>query len=363
LFKKISQNKFLFSFLLSFGIILAALGVAAGVFFGIKSLSRPPIVPAHVEITRPTGGINIDIAGDTIDNDGNIIEPAIPQEIIAFAERKPLFYTFLVFGLDRSNNADVIIVASVDIEGREINLISIPRDTLVDVPRRLRKPTAAYATGRANRQGHDAGVAQMNADIQTLFGFIPDFYLCIDYQAFVRMVDAVEGVTVNVPFHMRYDDPTDNLSIDISEGVQVLNGENALHFARYRQANPGYRAITDYQRIQNQQQILRALFNELITPRTIARVPEFISIYQEYVNTNMSSREMLWFAGQLHQIRDAEFSMYTLPTSGTSGSPSWYELPDEERILELINRTVNPFTTEITSEMVSILNEYEPVAN
>jgi anionic cell wall polymer biosynthesis LytR-Cps2A-Psr (LCP) family protein len=156
---------------------------------------------------------------------------------------------------------------------------------------------------------------------------------------------------------MRYDDPAQNLHINIAEGTQILNGQQALHFARYRLANPGFRAIRDYERIENQQQIMRALFAELLTPRTIARVPELIEIYQAHVRTNMDNREMIWFGGRLNQLRGATISTYTLPTRGTSGAPGWYELPDEEAILELINRTVNPFTENITSEMVSILNE------
>lgn len=345
-----NKKNFIFSFFITLGILVTVMAVAYGVHAGITELARPPAIPTHVEITRPDGG-NSDKAEDNSGNaDGS-------PDIIAVMERKPLFYTFLLFGLDSGNNADAIIVGALDIGGRQAHVISIPRDTLVDVPRRLRKPTAAYAVGRGGGRGHEGGVAQMNADVQTLFGFQPDFYISINEQAFVRVVDSVGGVQVNVPFNMRYDDPHQNLHINISEGTQILNGRQALHFARFRMANPGFRAITDYQRIENQQQIIRALFSELLTPRTIARVPELIDIYQEYVNTNMDNREMLWFAGQLNQLRGATISTYTLPTRGTSGAPGWYELPDRDAILELINRTVNPFSEEITEEMVSILDE------
>ena len=322
---------------LAFLIMLTAIG---GVFFiGCnRFFDAPPTVPSHVEIARP-GTENYDAS----------------PEIIAVMERKPLFFTFLIFGIDRGNNVDAIIVAALDVTNGEVYTISIPRDTLVDAERRLRKPVAAYSFGRRDGGGHEGGVAQMNADVQTLFGFVPDFYVSLNYRAFVQMIDSVGGVEINVPFHMRYDDPTDNLRINIPAGTQVLDGERALQFARFRMANPGFRAITDYQRMENQQQIMHALFDELLSPQTITRVPELIGIYQQYVNTNLTNREMLWFAAQLNDLRDAEFSTYTLPTTGTSGRPSWYELPDKEAILELINRTVNPFNYEITAEMVSIL--------
>jgi anionic cell wall polymer biosynthesis LytR-Cps2A-Psr (LCP) family protein len=145
------------------------------------------------------------------------------------------------------------------------------------------------------------------------------------------------------------------LRINIPAGTQVLDGERALHFARFRMANPGFRSISDYQRIENQQQIITALFNELLSPATITRVPELIGIYREHVNTNLSYREKLWFADQLVRFGVAEIFTYTLPTTGTSGPPSWYELPDQDGILELINRTISPFTREITAEMVRIV--------
>jgi len=327
------------SFIITIAILNLVAVVGVIVFIGCtRFFDAPPAVPSHVEIARP----------------GAEYEGSEP-EIIAVMERRPLFYTFLIFGLDSGNNADAVIVASLDLTNNKVYAISIPRDTLIDAERRLRKPVAAYSFGRRDGAGHDGGVAQMNADMQTLFGFVPDFYVKLNYRAFVQMIDSVGGVEINVPFHMRYDDPTDNLRINIPAGLQVLDGERALQFARFRMANPGHRAITDYQRMENQQQIMLALFDELLSPQTITRVPELIEIYRENVATNLTNREMLWFAGQLKYLRDAEFSAYTLPTTGTSGRPSWYELPDAAGILELVNRTVNPFTYEITEEMVSIL--------
>lgn len=351
LLNKPLKRKLLVSFSITLVTLIAVIGVAGGFYAGIQALSRPPAIPTHVETLRQLG-IG---SSNTTGNEGSLPDDADnPPEVIAVMERKPLFYTFLLFALDKGNNADVIVVGALDTVEQRVYGISIPRDTLVDVPRRRRKPVAAYSVGRGGGQGHSGGVAMMKSDVQTLFGFVPDFYVSIDYQAFIQAVDLVGGVEVHVPFHMRYDDPIQRLHINITPGTQVLNGQRALHFARFRMANPGFRAITDYQRIKNQQIIIRALFNEILTPSTIARVPEFIGIYREHVNTNVTYREMLWFANQLSDLRGATLSTYTLPTRGTSGAPGWYELPDRDAILELVNRTVNPFMQEITAEMVRI---------
>jgi len=75
------------------------------------------------------------------------------------------------------------------------------------------------------------------------------------------------------------------------------------------------------------------------------------------VYTNLALGELLWFGNEARGIGGMDaLSLYTLPMLGTSGAPSWYELADEEGILELINRTINPFVRDITSEDLRIVN-------
>lgn len=327
------------SFLITLFSVLGAMAISGAIYAGFVALSVPPVIPAYVEIY----------------SEETVTETETSTAYIV--QRKPLFYTFLLFGLDSGNNADVIMVGAIDVEGRQVSLISIPRDTRVETERRLRKPVAAYAVGRGNGRGHEGGVEAMKADVQSLFGFWPDFYVMVNYAAFERVVNSVGGVQIYVPFHMRYDDPWQNLHINIAPGLQTLSGRQALHFARYRMGNPGFRTITDYERIENQQKIVRALFDELLRPQTILRVPELVGIYRDYVSTNLTYREKLWFADQLNRLRGTQIAAYTLPVTGTSGPPAWYELPCRDGILEIVNRTINPFTQEITAEMVRIADE------
>ena len=346
-------RKFIFSCTVTLAVLLVVMTIGGGVYAGIQSLAKPPVMPSYVEIRPQT---QLARPENSSPEGTGMVLPQEDEEDddVTIMLRKPNFYTFLVFGIDNSNNADVIIVAALDTVKKEAYMISIPRDTRIETTRRLRKPVSAYSAGRANGGGVEGGVAEMTSDIKSLFGFEPDFHIRIDYRAVERAIDTLGGVLVNVPFHMRYDDPTDNLHINIAAGQQRLNGRQAIQFARYRMGNEGYPTITDYQRVANQQQVIRAMFNELMTPATIARIPELITIYREHVHTNMDYSEMLWFGGQLAQLRGMTLSTQTIPTTGTSGSPGWYELPDRDGILELINKTINPFVDEITAEMVNI---------
>ena len=322
---------------------------------------RPPEVPRfspppiHANsILDPTWGEIISLTKISTEEDFfEIPDPRTPEGW----ERKPNFFTILVMGLDGGVNANVIMIGAFDNEAQQAYIISIPRDTRVDAQRNRRKIVSAYPVGMLNGGGHEGGVERMKQEVQTLIGFRPDYYVMVDFDAFIQIVDAFGGVEIDVPFHMRYDDPYQDLHIDIPAGLQMLDGKNALHFARFRRANRGFQQITDYQRIENQQIVINALLQELLTPRTLLQVPGMIRAYRDYVSTDLSVGEKIWFARQLPNFRDASaLSTYTLPTAGTSGAPAWYEFPCEAGILELVNRTVNPFKQDITADMLRIIS-------
>ncbi|MCL2398142.1 MAG: LCP family protein [Defluviitaleaceae bacterium] len=275
--------------------------------------------------------------------------------LVGTEERKPLFFTFLVFGLDETLNVDTIMLAAYDAVERNAYIINIPRDTLIDVPRNHRKLSSAYHVGILRYGDHEGGVARLKYEVQTLIGFKPDFYISIHTEAFIRAVDVVGGVEIYVPFRKYYDDPYQDLHIDIPAGLQVLDGENAYHFIRYRLGNDRRYNITDYQRMENMQTVINAMFQSLLTPATLLKIPEFISIFNDNVDTDLAYGELLWFANQARLIGGIEaLEIYTLPIAGTSGPPQWYELPFAPGILELINRTINPFVQDITARNLRI---------
>jgi len=247
------------------------------------------------------------------------------------------------------------MVASIDEVAGRGYIINIPRDTRVDVQRRVRKINAAYPAGRLQDGGHIGGVEQLKREVQTLLGFRPDFYVSLEMEIVAQIIDEIGGVEVNVPFHMRYDDPCQDLFIDIPEGVQLLDGENAMNFARFRRANQGYRAAhSDFERIQHQQQLLTALFSTIIRPSNIPRIPALMRLGGDLLTTDLELQHLAWFGQQLALTSDPTvLSTYTLPIAYTRRQ-GWYEMPCATGILELVNRTVNPFTTDITPDMLRI---------
>ena len=355
---------FLITYVLCSVTIIAAGGI-------ILSTVKAPDIPSVSNI--PNNGLKPDTAdtdkklnfrdiayfssdGEKGEQDADLAAP----EGFADQDRKELFYTFLIIGLDGGVNTDTIMVASYDALNKKANIISIPRDSLVNADRPMKKINAAYASGTLNGGGVDGGIEQLKREVKTITGIVPDFYVCIDLDAFVKIVDAVGGIDIEIPFNMKYDDPVQDLHIDLKEGLQHLEGQNALRFARYRKGNNGRGAITDYQRIENQQGVIKEVLKNLLKPANILKIPEFIKIFNEYVHTDVKPENILWFASQLKEINGTEaLSTYTMPTTGTSGLPMYYEYLDKFSIVDLVNRTINPYEKDIEAKDLDIIGEYE----
>lgn len=338
-------------------IIMAVVGGGLAAYRGfvsapaVETLTARPFMPHD-----PTGDeFAFDIAEPHPEDALLNVSPFTFAEADGWA-RKPDFYTILVFGYDEGLNTDTIMVAAFDVGSRQAYILSIPRDTRIDVRRNVQRINSAYPVGIRFNGGHDGGVDQLKREVQTIIGFRPDFYVSVEEAAFERIIDAVGGVTVYVPFHMRYDDQL-GFRINIPAGYQRLDGENALHFVRYR-LGTGSQTITDFQRMEHQQQLIAALMDELMSPRTILRIPELIRTYSDHVNTNLSVGEILYF-GEQFVLGEIELHSYNYPTTSTRIQISetqtrWYEIPQAEAALEIINNTINPFTRDLTMENLQL---------
>lgn len=347
--KKRSIRKFVFSFLIT---IIISAAIAVGLHTAMRRLVRMPDVAQYVIVQLPVSPSNRPSLSPNRPQDANSDEP---EYITERFYRRAGFHTFLIFGRDEGLNMDTIMVAAFDTQSRNAYIVSLPRDTRVESDRRQgrSKLVASYAVGRQGGGGHEGGVEQLMAEVQSLIGFRPDYYVSVDLMAFIRLVDTIGGVEVTVPFHMRYTDPCQNLHIDIPAGTRRLGGLQASHFARFRLADEGFRATTDIQRTQHQQMILRAAMNELLSPRTITRLPELVRIYLDNVTTDLGYDYLLGFANDIRANGIAALYTETIPIDRTIRA-GWYEVPCKEGTLELVNRTINPFEREILPEMLRI---------
>ena len=143
------------------------------------------------------------------------------------------YYTVLILGRDTGGggNTDTMLLASYDVTNQKATVMSIPRDTMVNVPWDIKKINSVYSY----YGGGDRGIQYLYKEISQLVGFEPDFQVVVEWEAVGQIVDAMGGVWFDVPRNMDYDDPFQDLSIHLDKGYQLLNGEQAMGVVRFRE--------------------------------------------------------------------------------------------------------------------------------
>lgn len=317
-------------------IVLVVLSVlVVGVFLYLKFGVHPPDVdkPSPPVVTNTVGGTQSPGPSDS--------QPPEPV-----SDRREETYTCLIFGEDAtSGSTDTIMVATFDVPNKKIGLVSIPRDTKVrtDMNQASCKVNAAYAIG---------GPDQLKKELNELLGIPIDFYVKIRLTAFQRLVDEVGGVRFNVPFHMKYKDPTQNLVIDQPAGERLLSGEDAMEVVRFRQFNNGNDSWGDTGRAGVQQDFLKAMLSQVLSKADISNIPGLVDILLNYVDTDAEINDMVYFGQSLIGM-DIESAVTTATLPANWVYP--FMIVEEEPALQTINELLNPYKEDITSDMVEFL--------
>ena len=266
-------------------------------------------------------------------------------------EREDGIYNVLVVGTDKVGlNTDTILVMSLDSVNNRANVMSIPRDTMSNVSRSVKKINAAYSIGAKKGKGN---IDNLKKEVSYLLGFEVDNYVVVNLSAFEEIIDAIGGVTIDVPRNMNYDDPYQDLHIHINKGVQTLNGQQAIGFVRYRS---GY-AEGDLGRVKAQQLFIEAVAKQLASPSTVTKLPKLADIVLRNMDTDLTNGEILWFAKEAMELdMSTSLNMFVLPGAPQYVSGLSYYLPNEAEILEIVNTYFNPYATPISSLNVVNVN-------
>lgn len=227
---------------------------------------------------------------------------------------------------DKIGRADTMILARVDPKNKKIWMLSIPRDTRAEIDGQgAAKINQAYAYG-----GPEGAIEA----VRDLTGVPVHHYVQVDFRGFVKAVDALGGVWIDVPVEI--DDYAasshsyKHRAQHIDAGYQLLDGEHALTFARAR-----HQFIDqDFSRMKNQQLFFKALADQVARPENITRLPKIVSAIAPYVKTDMKLMDLIRTA---QALRDAGAkSVYTATVPGEWRNP--YVWTDEDELDELIDR-------------------------
>ena len=277
------------------------------------------------------------------------------------------YYTVLILGRDTGGggNTDTMLLASYDVTGQKATVMSIPRDTMVNVNWDVKKINSVYNM----HGGGDKGIQALYKEIAQLVGFEPDYQVIVEWEAVGKLVDAIGGVYFDVPYNMDYHDPYQDLVIEQAKGYRLLTGDDAMQVIRWRKNDPGSpygnsSGIGDSGRMEVQQNFLKAVIQQLMKPANVMNIGKIAKVFQECVETDLSFQEILWFgksavSGGL-SVENVEF--LTMPWKGVSAwSRSYnqnlsYVVPIANELLDIVNNKLSPFVETFTLSDLDIMS-------
>ena len=218
-------------------------------------------------------------------------------------------------------HADTILLLSIENDTGKLRILTIPRDTWVEVS----------GTGRENRISalyETGGAPLVVRAAEDLLGVSVHQYVTVDMKTFADLVDVLGGVDLYVESNMDYDDPEADLSIHFEQGYQHLDGEQAVKYLRYRGTDLG-----DVGRVKRQQQFVRALYENLMQVATIPKLPAIADILQTRVETSAEIFDSAHLANVLRHMSTEAPETWMVPGATAEGDDTIW-MPDMQGVGE-----------------------------
>ncbi len=314
-------------------VLYAAIAVGAGILTGL--LMSYMFFSDGMSPTNP-GVINGDVAGSNKHNnkraDKNQDKTIVIDHNITNSQRyyKPLVNNatrnVLLIGEDAySGNYDTIIIASISEKDKKVQLFNCPRDVYIDYSedvldklkemspklyeaKGFQKINAAPNVGARIKYKNDEGrFANSRADfladlIEEVFSITIDDYAYVNTKGFREIVDLFGGVEIKVPIKMKYEDPMQDLYIDLEKGTQRLYGVEAEGFVRFRQGyneKGEFKNYSDAFRKENQNEFLKEFFKQHVNVKNAGKVDELFKLLGGNMKTSVNNIKGITFYGNL----------------------------------------------------------------
>lgn len=325
-------------------IILSVLIVLFAAFALFKMWVTPP--------PMPSAGLNKPVTPSPNPSAAVVATPSPTAELTPSPtpndEQAGASYTFAVVGRDKGgSNTDTIMIVKFDTANHKINVVSIPRDTLVNVAEENKRINTLYHYGK---MADGDGPKRLMQGLRDMLGFELGNYVIVDLKAFEDIVDAIGGITYNVPVDMFYNDPYQGLYIGIRRGEQLLSGAEALKVVRFRS---GY-INADIGRIGTQQDFLMTAAKQVLSIGNIPNLPKIIEILTSNVDTNLTNANIAYFATELLKCKSEDISFNVMPYNVNDEIYLTINIPEW---LAMINSYLNPYSEQVTERNVNIITK------
>lgn len=254
---------------------------------------------------------------------------------------------------DLGDNAptDTIMVASYNPNTQRATLLSIPRDTYIGSNKNRATPSdkinSLYSTS----------VDKILKAVNDLTNLDIKYYAVVKTEAFIELVDAIGGVTFNVPMKMDYKDPTQNLVIDLNAGEQMLNGDKAEQLLRFRHNTDGTSYPVEYGdndtgRMRTQREFIMAVMQQTLKPENIFKIGQILDIAGRNLETNLDFNYLKDYIPYAVEFSTENMVTDVLPGVNDQLPPKsagavnryWFFIPDETQIDKTIQKLYHPET-------------------
>ncbi|HYK74962.1 MAG TPA: LCP family protein [Pseudoneobacillus sp.] len=264
--------------------------------------------------------------------------------------------TVLFAGIDDSearnfNNAsrtDALMLATFNEKQKSVKLLSIPRDSYVYIPSKGYEDKINHAYGKG-------GITSTIETVEELLDIPVDYYVKMNFEAFIDVVDALGGINAEVPYELFEKDSRDrHNAIHLQEGYQKLNGEEALALARTRHYD------SDIERGKRQQQIIKSIMSKASSAKSVTKYADVIEAVGENMETDLSFDEMKSFVD--YAAAGTNLNVETLSLKGSDSKINgiyYYQLdePNLEVVKSALKSQLEIGTTEDSSNANSLDTE------
>lgn len=296
---------------------------------------------------------------------GEVISTDSVDRLSATGENVGLVNALLI-GTDKEGlRSDTIMLVSFDDNSNRVNILSIPRDTRVELNGHTEKINAAFGLGMLEaEEDPDVNDEDMLIDeVKKITGMPIHYFITINVDGFVDVIDALGGVDFDVPYDMDYDDPAQDLHIHLKAGEQHLDGQAAHDFVRFRHNNdnsaPGEYVMGDEGRIYWQQKFMEALAEQKLKPEYISKIDDLYSVIKENVRTNLTFTDIMRILNAALDVDLSEMESYQLPGESAYIGGVWYYIYDEEDTSQLVSDVFKPKSMQQWEEEKALKQEQE----
>lgn len=222
-----------------------------------------------------------------------------------------------------ATRTDALILATLNEDQKSIEMISIPRDSFVYDPIRKKKD-------KINHAHVYNGVDGTIATVEELFDIPVDYFVKMNFEAFIDVVEALDGIQVDVPVSFSEQDSKDRPdAIQLKKGIQELNGEEALALARTRKID------SDIERGKRQQLVVKAIIDKAISVGSITKYGSVIDALGDNITTNLSFGEMLSLYDYATSGQTLEIQSHVLEGADNWTDRGYYYQVDETKLKEI----------------------------